>query len=49
MDYKDEIIRLLNAIDNEVVLKKIYTFVKSWTQKREDTSNEEMPPPLKKE
>ena len=32
MDYKSEIIRLLNTIENEEIMKKIYTFVTAWTQ-----------------
>ena len=48
MDYKDEIYKMLECIHDEKLLIKIYTFVMAWI-KKEDTSNEEMPPPLKKE
>lgn len=32
MMYKELIIKLLNTIDNEALLIKIYTFIKAWLE-----------------
>ena len=35
MEYKEEIIRMLEIIDDDEILKKIYTFVKMWLRIKE--------------